>query len=74
MTSKKKMSATHPVHTLLANLRTRRLDLVQTIAKEGASSSQLKELAMLQCALMAIREEIEVHAPKLGWGGGHELD
>jgi hypothetical protein len=24
--------------------------------------------------LTAVREEIEVHASKLGWGGGRELD
>jgi hypothetical protein len=36
--------------------------------------SALQELAILQAALTAVREEIDAHGAKLGWGGGEPLD
>lgn len=66
----------HPVHALRANLETARLTAVETLAaKETAIlPDDLKELAALQAALTAVREEIESHGGKLGWGPTPELD
>ena len=69
------MSAPHPVHALLANLEAERLNLVKKLAADGTLSHEaIRELANLQAALVAVREEIERHGPKLGWGGEAELD
>jgi hypothetical protein len=66
----------HPVHALRANLESARLKTVQALAaKENAiSPDALRELATLQSALTAVREEIEAHGGKLGWGTTTELD
>jgi hypothetical protein len=66
----------HPVHTLRANLESARLKAVETLAAtEGAfSTNALQELAALQAALTAVREEIEAHHGRLGWGDQDELD
>jgi hypothetical protein len=66
----------HPVHALRANLETARLKAVETLAvKAGAfSSDAVRDLAALQLALTAVREEIEAHGGKLGWGTTPELD
>jgi hypothetical protein len=66
----------HPVHALRASLETARLKAVETLAtKEKAiPPDDLRELATLQAALMAVREEIESHGGKLGWGPTPELD
>ena len=68
--------SSHPVHTLRANLETERLKAVETLAtKENAIvHDDLKELATLQAALTAVREEIESHGGKLGWGSTPELE
>ena len=63
------MSAPHPVHALLAKLEAERLKLVEKLAADGTLSNEaVRELANLQAALTAVREEIEVHDPKVGWG------
>ena len=66
----------HAVHALRANLETERLKAVETLAtKENAIvHDDLKELATLQAALTAVREEIESHGGKVGWGPTPELD
>lgn len=68
--------AKHPIHTLRTNLEAARLKAVETLAaKENAiSPDALRELATLQAALTAVREEIESHGGKLGWGSTAELD
>lgn len=66
----------HPVHALRANLETARLTAVETLAAKATAilPDDLKELAALQAALTAVREEIESHGGKLGWGPTPELD
>ena len=66
----------HPVHALRANLEAARLKAVEALAaKENAiPPDALRELATLQAALTAVREEIEAHSAKLGWGSTAELD
>jgi hypothetical protein len=66
----------HPVHTLRASLETARLKAIKTMAAtEGKfSPDALQELAILQAALTAAREEIEAHdGERLGWGGEDKL-
>jgi hypothetical protein len=60
----------HPLPTLQASLETARLNAVAAMAaKEGAiSPDALRDLGALQAALTAVREEIEAHAARLGWG------
>jgi hypothetical protein len=70
------MSKPHAVHALRANLEAARLKAVETLAgKEGAvAPDALRDLATLQSALAAVREEIEAHGGRLGWGPTPELD
>jgi len=69
------MSAPHPIHALLAKLEAQRLKLVKKFAADGTLSNEaLRELATLQAALTAVREEIEAHGPKVGWSDETELD
>jgi hypothetical protein len=70
------MTKLHPVHDLQAN-QAARLKAVETLAgKEGGlpAPDALRELATIQAALSAVREEIETHGPRLGWGSKGELD
>jgi hypothetical protein len=64
------MTTPHPVHTLRTALEGERLKAVETLAAQGGSLSPeaLRQLATLQMALMAVREEIETHSIRLGWG------
>ena len=69
------MPASHPVHTLRANLESERLKLVEKLAVDGVlNADSLRELATIQEALTAVREEIETHGVRLGWGDAEELD
>jgi hypothetical protein len=69
------MSAPHPVHALLAKLEAERLKLVKKLAADSTLSNEgVRELANLQAALTAVREEIEAHGPKVGWGDETGLD
>jgi hypothetical protein len=69
------MSAPHPVHALLAKLEAERLKLVKKLAAGDTLSNEgVRELATLQAALTAVREEIEAHGPKVGWGDETGLD
>jgi hypothetical protein len=69
------MANAHPVHTLKSNLEAARLKAVETLAAAGGAFSPdaLQELATLQGALTAVREEIVNHGAKLGWGPGDDL-
>jgi hypothetical protein len=64
------VATTHPVHGLCAALEAQRLQAVETLAAQtGAPRPEsLQELATLQAALTAVREEIEAHSIRLGWG------
>jgi len=64
------MTKLHPVHVLQANLEAARLKAVETLAGEEAppAPDALRELATIHAALSAVREEIETHGPRLGWG------
>jgi hypothetical protein len=66
------MTTPHPVHALRTALEGERLKAVETLAAQGGSVSPdaLRQLATLQMALMAVREEIETHSIRLGWGDG----
>ena len=69
------MSAPHPVHALLAKLEAERLKQVEKLAVDGTLPNEaVRELANLQAALTAVREEIDEHGPKLGWGDETGLD
>jgi len=59
----------HPVHALRANLEAARLKAVEALAaaKGAFSTDALRELATLQAALTAVREEIATHGVRLGW-------
>jgi hypothetical protein len=66
----------HPIHALRARLEDERLDAVQRLAAANAApnASALSELAYIQLALTAVREEIEAHSVKLGWGSEETLE
>jgi phosphoribosylformylglycinamidine (FGAM) synthase-like amidotransferase family enzyme len=70
------MATHHPVHALRSALETARLKAIEELAAKGgiSSSDALRELAALQIALTAVREEIKAHGARLGWGAGNELD
>jgi hypothetical protein len=70
------MTKLHPVHVLQASLEAARLKLVETLAaREGLPNPDaLRELATIHAALSAVREEIETHSARLGWGDSSELD
>ena len=63
------MAVPHPVYVLEDNLEAAGLKAVEALAAEGAiSADDLREITALQTALTAVREVIETHAPRLGWG------
>jgi hypothetical protein len=65
----------HPVYVLQANLETARLKAVEILAaSDGVGSPEaIRELAALQAALAAVREVIETHGGRLGWGNAIPL-
>jgi len=74
------MTDLHPIHSLEASLETARLKAIEDlVSKElaskdpaskdvGISPEALRDLAVIQSALSAVREEIDAHGEKLGWG------
>jgi len=70
------MTKLHPVHVLQANLEAARLKATETLAvREGVPDPDaLQELATIHASLSAVREEIETHSARLGWGDSGELD
>jgi hypothetical protein len=69
------MPQLHPVHALKANLETARLEAIEALASKDVAISPdaLRDLATIQAALTAVREEIEAHGEKLGWGSREAL-
>ncbi len=69
------MTKPHPVHALRGNREAARLEAIEALAsKDGAiSPDALRDLATIQAALTAVREEIEAHGEKLGWGSREAL-
>jgi hypothetical protein len=69
------MTTLHPVHALKANLEAARLQVIETLAANAGAPAPdaLRELAVIQTALSAVREEIEKHSARLGWGATEEL-
>ena len=59
----------HPVHTLRANLEAARLSVVEALAatKGAVPIDAVRELAVIQAALTAVREEIQIHG--VVWAG-----
>ncbi|MGO9391114.1 hypothetical protein [Rhodoblastus sp.] len=70
------MTEQHPIHALEGNLESARLAAIEALAaKEVAiSPDALRDLATIQAALTAVREEIEARGEKLGWGSRDTLE
>lgn len=60
----------HPIHDLKSQLETARAKALDALAANGSvvSPNDLKDIALIQAALVAVREEIESQSGKLGWG------
>ena len=69
------MAKPHDVHTLQGNLETERLNAVEALAAADGvpTSGAVRELAAIQTALTAVREVIESHGGRLGWGSAAPL-
>jgi hypothetical protein len=68
-----------PIHALRDTLETERLQAIQELAStDGTTPSvateALRRVALLQLALVAVREEIEAHEVKVGGGGEQPLE
>ena len=67
------MPTVHPVRALRDTLEATRLRAVETMAAKGEPSpGDLRDLATLQTAVTAVRELIEEHGVRLGWGGNDD--
>jgi hypothetical protein len=68
------MTESHPVDTLRTNLLAARLKAIKALAETGGefSADALRELATLQTALTAVREAIEAHEIRIGWGSSKD--
>jgi hypothetical protein len=72
------MSGNRPIHTLRDSLEAARLQAIEELASsldgaETVSTEGLRRLAVLHMALLAVRDEIAAHAPKLGSGAEEPL-
>ena len=67
-----------PVHALRDVLETARLNAIHELAAgevtPTVSAEALRRVAFIQMALVAVREEITAHGPKVGGGGEQPLD
>ena len=67
-----------PVHALRDVLETARLNAIQELAAGGVtptvSTEALRRVAFIQMALVAVREELAAHEPKVGGGSEQPLD
>ena len=64
----------HPIGNLASNLEEKRLQLIEKLVGDASiSADMLKELATVQTALTALREAIDEHGPRMGWGSDQEL-
>jgi hypothetical protein len=69
------MATPNSVQKFLANLERERHTLVERFASEAApTADELRALATVQGALTAVREEIDTHGVRLGWGSKDKLD
>jgi hypothetical protein len=59
----------YPVHSLRSTLEAERLKLVKRLATGTPAADTVQQLAMVQTALTAVREEIEEHNVRVGGGG-----
>jgi hypothetical protein len=65
------MTTSHPISILASNLDDKRLQLIEKLATttdKSISADVMKELATVQAALTAVREAIDEHGPRMGWG------
>jgi hypothetical protein len=63
------MTTSHPISILASNLDDKRLQLIEKLATDKSISADvMKELATVQAALTAVREAIDEHGPRMGWG------
>jgi hypothetical protein len=64
------MTQPHPVHQLRSELEAARLRAIEALAAQGGAPDPeaLREIATIQAALTAVREEIEAHVGRMGWG------
>jgi hypothetical protein len=68
------MMTSHPIRNLASNLEEKRLQLIEKLASDTPMSADaMKELATVQTALTAVREAIDEHGPRMGWGSDQEL-
>jgi hypothetical protein len=69
------MMTSHPIRNLASNLEEKRLQLVEKLASDmmSISADAIKELATVQTALTAVREALDEHGPRMGWGSDQEL-
>jgi hypothetical protein len=68
------MTTSHPIRILASNLDDKRLQLIEKLATDKSIPADVtKELAIVQAALTAVREAIDEHGPRMGWGSDREL-
>ena len=67
------MSAQYPVYSLRSTLEAERLKLVKKLATGTQTADAVQQLATVQTALTAVREEIEEHSVRVGGGGERGL-
>lgn len=68
-----------PIHALRDVLETARLQAIQELASAdgvtaAVSTEDLRRIAFIQLALVAVREELAAHEPKVGGGSEQPLD
>jgi hypothetical protein len=73
------MAKRTPIHALRDTLETARLQAIQELAStdgtaRSISTEALRRVAVLQVALVAVREELAAHEVKLGGGGEQPLE
>ena len=62
------MPAQYPVHSLRSTLEAERLNLVKRLATGTRAADTVQQLAVIQTALTAVREELEKHSVQVGGG------
>jgi uncharacterized protein YbjQ (UPF0145 family) len=69
------MKSHHSVYVLREKLEDARLQAVENLAArtENLSADSLRELSTLHLALTAVRQEINEHGAKAGWGSEDAL-
>jgi hypothetical protein len=66
-----------PLHALRDILEAARMQAIQELAADGVtpavSTEALRRVAFIQIALVAVREELAAHEPKVGGGSEQPL-